>query len=179
MAVNTSAADTTIDSLRGIVNFANIATAAHQDGDALTVEHSMRQLLELAFRVLEAHHIDTTVVRPTDVPAPERTSVDNVPPLTFQEPVDRYTILTRAGQALESRNSAHGPLEPCFRRTAQLWSTLLSTDVYPEQVAACMIAFKLSRLCFSPDHVDSWVDVAGYGAIGAELGTRPIPTEAA
>jgi hypothetical protein len=34
-----------------------------------------------------------------------------------------------------------------------------------------MIAVKLARLKTSPDHIDSWVDLAGYAAIGGELGS--------
>jgi hypothetical protein len=32
-----------------------------------------------------------------------------------------------------------------------------------------MIAVKMSRLCQSLDHADSWVDIAGYAAIGGEM----------
>ena len=31
-----------------------------------------------------------------------------------------------------------------------------------------MVAVKMSRLINTPDHEDSWVDICGYGALGAE-----------
>lgn len=49
-----------------------------------------------------------------------------------------------------------------FSQTAELWSPILGVDVTPEQVALCMIQVKISRLCHSPTHRDSQVDIAGY-----------------
>jgi hypothetical protein len=34
--------------------------------------------------------------------------------------------------------------------------------VSAEQVALCMMLVKISRLCQTPDHLDSVVDIAGY-----------------
>ena len=50
-----------------------------------------------------------------------------------------------------------------FNRTAQMWSAILGKEVTAEQVALCMIAVKLSRLCNSYKR-DSIVDIAGYAA---------------
>lgn len=49
-----------------------------------------------------------------------------------------------------------------FTQTAALWSPILGVEVTPEQVALCMIQVKISRLCNTPDHRDSIVDIAGY-----------------
>jgi hypothetical protein len=49
-----------------------------------------------------------------------------------------------------------------FSRTAKLWSAILGGEVTAEKVALCMMAVKISRLCQTPDHMDSVVDIAGY-----------------
>ena len=62
----------------------------------------------------------------------------------------------------KDRNKTYGePIED-FSRTGLLWSAILGTEVTAEKAQLCMIALKLSRLCKTPDHEDSVVDVAGY-----------------
>lgn len=49
-----------------------------------------------------------------------------------------------------------------FSRTGKMWAAILGLpDVTPEQVALCMAALKISRLCQSIKR-DSYVDLAGY-----------------
>jgi hypothetical protein len=38
-----------------------------------------------------------------------------------------------------------------------------------DEVILCMIAVKMSRLIKTPEHEDSWVDIAGYAALGGEI----------
>ena len=58
------------------------------------------------------------------------------------------------------------------KRIAELWSPVLDKDITVEQVYACMIAVKLSRLIETPDHEDSWIDICGYAALGGEKNER-------
>ena len=58
------------------------------------------------------------------------------------------------------------------KRIAELWSPILDKDITVEQVYACMIAVKLSRLIETPDHEDSWIDICGYAALGGENNER-------
>ena len=58
------------------------------------------------------------------------------------------------------------------KRIAELWSPILNKDITVEQVYACMIAVKLSRLIETPDHEDSWIDICGYAALGGEKNER-------
>ena len=58
------------------------------------------------------------------------------------------------------------------KRIAELWSPILDKDITVEQVYACMIAVKLSRLIETPDHEDSWIDICGYAALGGEKNER-------
>jgi hypothetical protein len=88
-------------------------------------------------------------------------------------PLDRQGCLDAAGRAvLADRANVYGPPEDNFRRIAAIWSVVLGIEVTPTQVAACMAGVKLARLAQSPGHGDSWVDLAGYAACGAEVSSR-------
>jgi hypothetical protein len=71
------------------------------------------------------------------------------------------------------RQAAYGHPRENFERTARLWNGYLfakgSTDLLlaPEDVAHMMVLLKMARLIQTPDHRDSWVDIAGYAAAGA------------
>ena len=78
------------------------------------------------------------------------------------------TFLDEAAKAISgARADDYGSAETNFKRIADMWSAILGHPVSVEQFAQCMIALKLGRLSNSPDHRDSWVDIAGYvGCIG-------------
>lgn len=40
-----------------------------------------------------------------------------------------------------------------------------------------MIAVKIARICTSPDHIDSWVDICGYAALAAEMAEEQMKQE--
>ena len=61
-----------------------------------------------------------------------------------------------------NRQQEYGPAKENFQNIADLWSTILGIPVTPDQVALCMIQVKVARLIRTPDHEDSWVDIAGY-----------------
>lgn len=66
-----------------------------------------------------------------------------------------------------TRAEDYGSAETNFKRIADMWSAILGHPITVEQFAQCMIALKLGRLSNSPDHRDSWVDIAGYvGCMG-------------
>lgn len=62
------------------------------------------------------------------------------------------------------RQKDYGPAKKNFQDIADVWSVILGQEVTTEQVVLCMIGLKMARLCKSPDHRDSWVDIAGYVA---------------
>ena len=68
-----------------------------------------------------------------------------------------------------ARQDDYGTPAESFGRIAALWTPILGLDVQPHQVALCMAMVKAARLVRSPDHSDSWVDLAGYAALGSEL----------
>ena len=47
---------------------------------------------------------------------------------------------------------------------------------YVDSIANMMILLKVARLKSSPSHKDSWVDVAGYAACGAECSDNEYGT---
>jgi len=55
------------------------------------------------------------------------------------------------------------------KRIADIWTVLLGVDVTPSQVALCMVGVKLARLVETPDHQDSFVDMAAYASIAGEI----------
>ena len=84
---------------------------------------------------------------------------------------ERDRVLERARYAISGpRQRDYGSPEPSFTRTGRMWAAILGVpEVTAEQVAACMIAVKLARLSESPNHRDSWDDIAGYAALGGEV----------
>ena len=85
----------------------------------------------------------------------------------------REQILDKAKTLISGeRAKDYGDAYLNHKRIADLWSTILDKDITVEQVYACMIAVKLSRLIETPDHEDSWIDICGYAALGGEKNER-------
>jgi hypothetical protein len=82
----------------------------------------------------------------------------------------RETVLADAARLISGeRASEYGDPRESFEKIALHWSVIVGTDVTADMVARMMIALKLVRLDNTPTHLDSWVDVAGYAALGAEV----------
>jgi hypothetical protein len=95
-------------------------------------------------------------------------------------------LLETAKLAVADRGLNYGRPEANFERIAALWTAHIrnryadpansEVDMStwdgrfdPSDVAQMMVLMKIARLENSPHHLDSWVDVAGYAACGAEL----------
>lgn len=52
-----------------------------------------------------------------------------------------------------------------------MWNQIVpqGSRVRPQDVALMMIAVKVIRAAKNPGHKDSWVDIAGYAAIGGSM----------
>lgn len=86
--------------------------------------------------------------------------------------MNRDEILATAATTINGdRDRDYGNASDNFRRMAIGWEVVLGVEVTPAQVALCMDWVKTTRLIKSPDHLDSWVDKAGYTALGAESAT--------
>jgi len=96
----------------------------------------------------------------------------------------RKTVLDAAAAAvLGDRQLNYGSPEDNFGRIAKLWNTHLENAGIIEasdgarlmsraDVAVFLVLLKAARLANTPDHLDSWTDIAGYAACGAEVSQK-------
>jgi hypothetical protein len=70
------------------------------------------------------------------------------------------------------RAQEYGSPKVNFGMVAHLWEPIFGVKVTPVQVAIAMSQLKVARLIQSPTHEDSWIDAAGYIALGGELATE-------
>ena len=90
-------------------------------------------------------------------------------------PYTTPNILQEAAAAVYGpRQSSYGHPRDNFRRTADLWNGYLTAtgrdaDLGSLDVAHMMVLLKMARLVQSPDHRDSYVDMAGYAATAARV----------
>lgn len=82
----------------------------------------------------------------------------------------RRKALNEAADLIDSdRNAIYGEPGENMARIAALWSDFMGVQFTSTDVVAFMALVKLSRIAKTPDHRDSWIDLAGYAAIGAEV----------
>ena len=82
----------------------------------------------------------------------------------------RGKILDEAKRLTASdRQDVYGDPSENHQRIADLWSVYLETEISPSQVALCLCLVKVSRLMATPNHLDSFIDLAAYAAIAGEL----------
>lgn len=79
-------------------------------------------------------------------------------------------LLDAAKATVATRGDSYGtPLEN-MREIAELWSMYLPHPVDPFDVCILNILQKVARLRRNHgDHQDSWIDIAGYAAVGSEV----------
>jgi hypothetical protein len=59
------------------------------------------------------------------------------------------------------RREAYGHPKEFYKRAAYAWSAVLGGRITPEQVALCMVAYKVVRQAINPRR-DNLTDIAGY-----------------
>jgi hypothetical protein len=89
----------------------------------------------------------------------------------------RGEVLDEAKGLIEGdRNNSYGPPTRDFQRTAAMATAfgfqVDGLDLQAHHVAIFMALLKLSRLNWTPDKRDSWVDIAGYAGCGYECVTE-------
>ena len=85
--------------------------------------------------------------------------------MTRLEMLDKVKQIVSGG-----RDQQYGQPEDNFSTIASFWSVYLGLPIVPEDVAVMMILFKAARVVDSKHtSLDSWVDIAGYAACGAEI----------
>jgi hypothetical protein len=84
--------------------------------------------------------------------------------------MNRESCLSAAAKLItEDRAASYGDNRDTHHRVSVMWTALTGHPISPEQVCVMMAALKLCRLAHNTGHTDSWVDAAGYLALGAEL----------
>ena len=84
----------------------------------------------------------------------------------------RTRVLELAAEVIsESRNNAYGEPEVNQQRIADFWNLYLKERevVSPSDACVMMILVKIARLMHDPTNIDTWIDIAGYAAIGCEV----------
>ena len=80
----------------------------------------------------------------------------------------RDQLLHKAEELINGdRAKEYGDAKKNFEDIARLWSVVPGIEVTAQQMALCMIMVKAARL-MKTDHEDSWIDIAGYAALGGE-----------
>ena len=86
--------------------------------------------------------------------------------------MNRKEILEEASRLTHGdREKNYGSALTNHTRIAGLWSVFLETEITPAQVAICMGLVKVARLIETPDHLDSFIDLAAYASISGEITT--------
>jgi len=100
--------------------------------------------------------------------------------------VTRKSILSVASEIInKDRAATHGEAENSFQTIADYWSVYLSKEFHHSvkltslQVAQLMVLFKVARAHNNPQHLDNWVDQAGYTALAGEIAMKPPTNEGA
>jgi hypothetical protein len=87
-----------------------------------------------------------------------------------RDKMKRAETLDRAKQCVcGQRENEYGSPEDNFRLIAALWSVYKNTDFTATDVAMMMALLKIARIKTGTATEDSFVDLAGYAACGAEI----------
>ena len=86
----------------------------------------------------------------------------------------RKELLQEAEKCVNGdRDLKYGKPENNFKLIAAYWGAHLGVYLTPEDVAVMLALMKIARLKSSEfESEDSWVDLAGYAACGAEIATK-------
>ena len=93
-------------------------------------------------------------------------------------PMTKAGLLDLAKEAVAGRGLNYGRPEDNFERIARRWRAHLmnaygiDVDLTATSVAIMCSDIKTARLENQPNHLDSWVDMAGYAACGAEIAVK-------
>ena len=84
--------------------------------------------------------------------------------------MNREAVLKAAIEATTvQRDKVYGSPDINFERIAKGLDIIFDRPVTKSQVSLVLAMVKLCRLVQSEDHADSWIDLAGYAACGAEV----------
>ncbi len=86
-------------------------------------------------------------------------------------------MLDKAAAAVKDRQFTYGPPNKNFANIAELWNAWLAARYEDKMmplldatdVSMMSILIKSARLAETPDHADSWLDIAGYAGCGLQV----------
>jgi hypothetical protein len=109
----------------------------------------------------------------TGISAEVETSYKNNKDLPPTPVATRSHILDTAKSYItRDRQADHGDAEDNFSRIAGYWSLHTGVTLTATDVAVMMALLKVARIKQNPQHVDNWVDGAGYFACGGEIANQ-------
>jgi len=83
--------------------------------------------------------------------------------------VNKREMLQKAIATVNDRGEQYGSAKNNMDRVAGLWSAWLHSPITGSDVAIMHILAKMARIeSNGGDHDDSWIDIAGYAAVGCE-----------
>lgn len=86
--------------------------------------------------------------------------------------MNRLDTLKAAAECVcGSREEDYGSPEDNFAVIAALWTAYTGTDIKPKDVAMMMALLKIAR-AKAGSKPDTYIDLAGYAACGAEISAR-------
>ena len=97
--------------------------------------------------------------------------------LPFEPPLDRTLLRAEVLRTAEryvtkDRAATHGDMEDNFATIARYWSTHLGVAITSLDVSVMMTLLKIARIKNGREHLDNYIDGAGYLACGGELSQR-------
>lgn len=84
--------------------------------------------------------------------------------------MNKREMLQKAIAIVNDRGEQYGSAKTNMDRVAGMWSTWLHLPITATDVAIMHILAKMARIeSNGGDHDDSWIDIAGYAAVGCEV----------
>lgn len=88
-----------------------------------------------------------------------------------KEYLQREEILCEAHHLISTdRAEQYGDAHDTHARIGRAWASILDIpDIPAHTVALMMVGLKSIRATKNPGYQDSWIDIAGYAALGGEM----------
>jgi hypothetical protein len=151
------------------------AAKAELEAESAAQEHKTPVLGMKLEKDAPQEHKTSVLVAATGLSAEVETSyleTNDLPPAPV-EVVTRSSILSTARSYItRDRQADHGDAEDNFSRIAGYWSLHTGVTLTATDVAVMMALLKVARIKQNPQHVDNWVDGAGYFACGGEIANQ-------
>ncbi len=80
----------------------------------------------------------------------------------------RKEFIDILSHTLNEREDSYGDPSDSMKTIAHMWSAYHDSYISAPEMVSMMIMLKLARLKETPDHLDSWIDIAGYASIAYE-----------